>query len=72
METTERKPGYYWVKLDDKWVVGNFNPGPGSFHWRIHGIISEFSDDDFQEINETPIFPDQICPALPSIAMPSS
>lgn len=52
-----REPGFYWVKYDDKWEVGQyFNDG---MEWMVT-VDDEFRKDDFwQEIDERRIIRDE-------------
>ena len=48
----KRKNGYYWVKRDDEWVVGYYD---GYGYWQGVGSDREYTDFDWQEINESEI-----------------
>jgi len=49
----KRIEGYYWCKIGDEWVVGQYDNG----EWQLPGRWYLFKDEDLQEINETPIPP---------------
>lgn len=51
-----RKNGYYWVKYHGEWIIGEFF----GFAWKHHGITRHYYDEDFDEIDETPITRPQI------------
>jgi hypothetical protein len=46
---TDRKPGFYWVRVTDDWVVARW------FHtsWWLAGDEIGCGDDFFEEIDET-------------------
>ena len=56
MSQINRKPGYYWVFLDDwlapdGWVVAEWSGAS----WFLPGNELDFYDNDFKTIEETPI-----------------
>lgn len=61
---TGRQEGYYWVKLDDPispqwqsalWCDNDGGFDGGDWWWRLTGDDDKYFDEDFTEINETPI-----------------
>ncbi len=51
-----RKPGYYHVKYDGDWEIGEWvNDEISGLHWELCGIVTDFYDTDFDEIDENQI-----------------
>lgn len=51
----KREIGYYWVKKDDNWIIGELLYC-GQTHdclWYLTGTRKGYMDSDFDEINET-------------------
>lgn len=44
----KREPGYYWVKLNNKWIVAYWM----AKEWWIAGSYNGASDNDLDEIDE--------------------
>jgi hypothetical protein len=55
----ERKDGYYRVKWNDgTWSIAYYTAiGSEKYRWQIIGCGDLLSDNNFEEINETPINP---------------
>lgn len=56
----EKSEGFYWVKLGDKWVPGeweNYDDGSGGC-WSIVASDEIFKDEDFEEIGH--MIPDNV------------
>lgn len=53
-----RAAGFYWLRDEDGWTIGRFaTEEPVSYHngWWVCGSDVPYRDDDFIEIDETPI-----------------
>jgi len=48
----KRNKGYYWVKREDEWWVGYYD---GYGYWQRVGSDRQYTDFDWQEINEIEI-----------------
>lgn len=50
---TNRKDGYYWVKIYNQWVIAKWY----SIHdcWGVIDINNTLEDEDFEKINERKI-----------------
>lgn len=62
-----RKDGFYWVKLNTTWMIGCYNNLTNQNHaWSIFGMEKLFSEDDLDEIDETPITPPSTSKFIPT------
>ena len=53
-----RKEGYYWVLINNgtnDWRIGSYFITESSKGWNLHGSKSFWVDNEFKEIDETPI-----------------
>jgi len=48
----KREPGFYWVKLNDAWLVAYWS----RLHWHLNGSTI-FTDSHFEAIHETRLIP---------------
>ena len=48
----KRNKGYYWVKREDEWFIGYYD---GYCYWQRVGSDRQYTDFDWQEINEVEI-----------------
>lgn len=53
----ERQPGFYWVSINDKLIVGEWTEDLSNMCWQLPGYGQIFLDGDLDEIIETPIQP---------------
>jgi hypothetical protein len=51
----KRKDGYYWVKYGGQWFIGKYNAEEDN--WMMLEYFNAKKDNQFNEINETPIPP---------------
>lgn len=49
----EREQGYYWIKITDGWVIGEYLPD--SKWWYLTGNDYPLLEDDFLEVDENRI-----------------
>lgn len=47
----QRKDGFYWAKYSGEWIVCCYN----KYDWSIPGNECDFTDSDFEEIDERQI-----------------
>lgn len=59
MMADERPAGYYWVKVDDKWIVSRWS---GVFWYDSEDIdrMDCHADDEYEEIGERVMTPEEI------------
>lgn len=61
MSKQNRKPGFYWVKENNRWIVAEYRPlyykDNGRNYWYLLGGNNPYIDCDLQEINEQPLLP---------------
>lgn len=56
----KRRLGFYWVKYLGSWTICEFDGGRGlgltmDYWWMMPGSEAKWDDNDFDEIEETPI-----------------
>lgn len=52
----KRAAGFYFVRLRERWIVAEWVYVPAiASYWEMIGSIDIFKDNDFDEIDETPI-----------------
>lgn len=51
----ERPSGFYWVKHEGVWTVGQYVKIRKDRFWQLVGTIFVLSDVELREIDETPI-----------------
>lgn len=59
MESKTRQPGYYRVKYKGQWALALYGKGPNKGDWELFSEVERFNclDEDFDEIDPTPIDP---------------
>lgn len=54
-----REDGFYWVKLWDNWIVGEYIYNEDGGEWCVTKRLSNLYDSDFDEIDERQIKRDE-------------
>jgi hypothetical protein len=48
-----RANGYYWVKMDGRWLIAEYNYASNNpDRWNIFGYAAEYSDKELDEIGD--------------------
>lgn len=45
-----REDGYYWVKINDEWTIGEYKFNENGYCWNLIGTDESFNDSNLEKI----------------------